>query len=62
MTQFTFDELLAKREQAEQDKLAVTEIAVPNTDRCLQFHKPTKARMLDIYGMVADADSFSGKM
>lgn len=50
MANFTFDELLAKREQRKADKLKVTEISVPNSDKLLRIKKPTEDKMLSIYG------------
>lgn len=54
MQKISFDELVAKREQAKADKLAVTEIAIPGADRSLQFKKPTDAQMLEIFGRFAE--------
>lgn len=62
MTVYTFDELIKKREQAKQDKLAVTEIKVPGTDHGLLFKKPTDARMLDIFGAAAEAQTAAERL
>lgn len=56
MAHFTFDELLAKREQRKADKLAVTELNVPNSDMTLLVKKPTDAKLMRLYGQIAEAN------
>lgn len=55
MANFTFDELLAKREQRKADKLAVTNLTVPNSDKTLLVKKPTDAKVMRFYGQIAEA-------
>lgn len=56
MANFTFDELLAKREQRKADKLKVTEISVPNSDKKLLVKMPTDAKLMHFFGCMAYAD------
>lgn len=50
MAQISFDELLAKREQREKDRLKVGNIPVPGTDAYLIAKMPTDSKMLDLFG------------
>lgn len=60
--QFTFDELLAKREQREKDRLAVKEISVPGTGKGLLFRKPGETKMLELFGALGDASGNTEQM
>lgn len=51
----TFDELLAKREQREADKLRVGMLMIPGTEGGLEARMPSKAAVLEIYGEGAAA-------
>lgn len=62
MANFTFDELLAKREQRETDKLVVTNLTVPNSDKTLLVKKPSESKLLRLYGQVADANGAFEKL
>lgn len=46
----TFDQLLAKREQREADKLRVGMLKIPGTEEGLEARMPSKAAILEIYG------------
>lgn len=45
----TFDQLLAKREQREADKLRVGMLKIPGTEDGLEARMPSKAAVLEIY-------------
>lgn len=53
MPQISFDELIAKREQREKDRLKVCNIPIPETDKYLIAKMPTEDKMLDLYGRFA---------
>lgn len=55
MANFSFDELLAKREQRKADKLTVTQLHVPDSDKTLTVKKLTDSKLLDLLGRIADA-------
>ena len=51
----SFDELVAKREQREADKLKVGMLAIPGSETALEARMPPKAAVLEIYGELAAA-------
>lgn len=53
MPQISFDELIAKREQREKDRLKVCNIPIPGTDKYLIAKMPTDSKMLDLFGKFA---------
>ena len=54
----TFDELLAKREQREADKLKVGLLELPGTGKGLEARMPGQKTVLDLYGeLVAAQDA-----
>lgn len=55
---FSFDELLAKREQREADKLKVGLLELPGTGKGLEARMPGQKTVLDLYGeLVAAQDA-----
>ena len=50
-----FDELVARREQREADKLKVGVLRIPGTDRTLEARMPSKKAVLELYGELASA-------
>ena len=44
-----FDELVARREQREADKLKIGELRIPGTDRTLEARMPSKKVVLELY-------------
>lgn len=53
-----FDELVARREQREADKLKIGELRIPGTDQTLEARMPSKKVVLELYGeLVAAADA-----
>ena len=50
-----FDELVARREQREADKLKIGELRIPGTDRILEARMPSKKVVLELYGELAAA-------
>lgn len=64
MAQISFDELLAKREQREKDRLKVGNIPVPGTDAYLIAKMPTDSKMLDLFGkfVISYRDSDMGNL
>lgn len=50
-----FDELVARREQRESDKLKIGELRIPGTDRTLEARMPPKKAVLELYGELAAA-------
>lgn len=53
----SFDELLAKREQREADKLKIGMLTLPNSDRGLEARMPPKAVVMELYGEMASAEN-----
>lgn len=51
----TFEQLLAKREQREADKLKVGMLTIPGSDVGLEARMPPKAAVLELYGELAAA-------
>lgn len=45
-----FDELVARREQREADKLKVGVLRIPGTDQTLEARMPSKKVVLELYG------------
>lgn len=56
MPNFSFDELLAKREQRKADKLVVGTLHVPGSDKTLIVKKPTESQLVHCYGQISAAD------
>ena len=50
-----FDELVARREQREADKLKIGELRIPGTDQTLEARMPSKKVVLELYGELAAA-------
>ena len=50
-----FDELVARREQREADKLKVGVLRIPGTDQTLEARMPSKKVVLELYGELAAA-------
>ena len=50
-----FDELVARREQREADKLKVGVLRIPGTDQALEARMPSKKVVLELYGELAAA-------
>lgn len=57
MEPISFDELVARREQRRADKLAVTELRIPGTDKTLLARKPSEDVLLDLYGRLSEAQT-----
>ena len=54
---FTFDELLAKRERREADRLKIGMLTVPGSEYGLEARMPSQKTVLDLYGeLVAASD------
>ena len=45
-----FEELVARREQREADKLKIGELRIPDSDRTLEAKMPPKKAVLELYG------------
>ena len=56
-TKFTFDELLAKREQREADKLKVGLLTLAEGGKGLEARMPPGGAVLELYGELAAAES-----
>lgn len=55
-----FEELVARREQREADKMKIGELRIPGTDQTLDARMPSKKEVLELYGELAaisDVDS-----
>ena len=50
-----FDELVARREQREADKLKVGVLRIPGTDQILEARMPSKKVVLELYGELSAA-------
>ena len=50
-----FDELVARREQREADKLKIGVLRIPGTDQTLEARMPSKKVVLELYGELAAA-------
>ena len=50
MKKISFDELLAKKEQREADKLRIGEIPIPGSDTALAAKMPGQKTVLDLFG------------
>lgn len=57
-----FDELVARREQREADKLKVGVLRIPGTDRTLEARMPSKKAVLELYGELASAADAAGAL
>ena len=53
----TFDELLARKEQREADRMRIGEITVPGTDQVLEVRTPGDKAVMSIYGSLMGAES-----
>ena len=52
---FTFDELLAKRERREADRLKIGMLTVPGSEYGLEARMPSQKTVLDLYGELVEA-------
>ena len=52
---FTFDELLAKRERREADRLKIGMLTVPGNEYGLEARMPSQKTVLDLYGELVEA-------
>ena len=57
-----FDELVARREQREADKLKIGELRIPGTDQTLEARMPSKKVVLELYGELASAADAAGAL
>ena len=57
-----FDELVARREQREADKLKIGELRIPGTDQTLAARMPSKKVVLELYGELASAADAAGAL
>ena len=57
-----FDELVARREQREADKLKIGVLRIPGTDRTLEARMPSKKAVLELYGELAAAADAAGAL
>ena len=57
-----FDELVARREQREADKLKVGVLRIPGTDKTLEARMPSKKVVLELYGELASAADAAGAL
>ena len=57
-----FDELVARREQREADKLKIGELRIPGTDQTLEARMPAKNVVLELYGELASAADAAGAL
>ena len=57
-----FDELVARREQREADKLKIGELRIPGTDQTLEARMPSKKVVLELYGELAAAADAAGAL
>ena len=52
----TFEQLIAKREQREADKLKVGMLEIPGSDMALEARMPPQKAVLEIYGELSSAN------
>lgn len=52
----TFEQLIAKREQREADKLKVGMLEIPGSDMALEARMPSQKAVLEIYGELSSAN------
>lgn len=52
----TFEQLIAKREQREADKLKVGMLDIPGSDMALEARMPSQKAVLEIYGELSSAN------
>ena len=57
-----FEELVARREQREADKLKVGVLRIPGTDQILEARMPSKKVVLELYGELASAADAAGAL
>ena len=57
-----FEELVARREQREADKLKIGELRIPGTDQTLEARMPSKKVVLELYGELAAATDAAGAL
>lgn len=59
---FTFDELLAKRERREADRLKIGMLTVPGSEYGLEARMPSQKTVLDLYGELVAASDAKGSL
>ena len=52
----TFEQLIAKREQREADKLKVGMLEIPGSDMALEARMPPQKAVLEIYGELSSSN------
>ena len=57
-----FDELVARRERREADKLKVGVLRIPGTDQTLEARMPSRKVVLELYGELASAADAAGAL
>lgn len=57
-----FEELVARREQREADKMKVGGLRIPGTDQTLEARMPSKKAVLELYGELASAADAAGAL
>lgn len=57
-----FEELVARREQRETDKLKIGELRIPGTDQTLEARMPSKKVVLELYGELVSASDAAGAL
>ena len=57
-----FEELLARREQREADKLKVGMLTIPGTDTGLEARMPGQKAVLELYGELAAVENAQGAL
>ena len=57
-----FEELVARREQREADKLKVGVLRIPGTDQILEARMPSRKVVLELYGELASAADAAGAL
>ena len=57
-----FEELVARREQREADKLKIGELRIPGTDQTLEARMPSKKVVLELCGELAAAADAAGAL
>ena len=57
-----FDELVARREQREADKMKVGVLRIPGTNQTLEARMPSKKAVLELYGELASAADAAGAL
>ena len=57
MATISFDELIARKEQREADKLRIGALKIPDSDRTLEAKMPAPSIVMSIYGAMCAAES-----